>query len=207
MIPKQIFFIWLGNNKPNYVDFSVNTFREVNPDFKIDLIEWKINDIENPIDPILRSSVDSAIKENRKDRKFIQSVANIYRYKLLEKYGGIYLDCDTFPVRPFDDKLLNHDKFDVLISWGQNQFCVRDVFFIGTISLEELKKSKKHNNVFLYPHTECGNYNTLRDKFYNCTLKYGEYYGDPNFYYINHYHDFTWNPNNLRTPLCKYDRK
>ena len=122
MIPKQIFFIWLGDNKPNYVDFAVKTFREVNPSFKIDLIEWKIYDIENPKDPLLVESIDSAIKLNRKDRKFIQSVANIYRYTLLRKYGGIYLDCDTFPVRPFDDKLLDHTSFDVLISWGRNQF-------------------------------------------------------------------------------------
>ena len=206
MIPKQIFFIWLGDNKPNYVDFAVKNFSDINPSFKIDLIEWKVNDIENPKDPLLIEAIDSAIKLNRKDRKFIQSVANIYRYTLLRKYGGIYLDCDTFPVRPFDDKLLNHTSFDVLISWGRNQFCVRDVFFMGTINLNDLEHCKSKNAVFLHPHTECGNYDELRIKFFNCELKYGEYYGDPNLYYINHYHDFTWNPKNLRTPLCKRDK-
>ena len=204
MIPKQLFFIWLGDNRPDYVNFAVNVFKKVNPDFNVDLIEWKIKDIENPKDELLRKSIKIAIKENRKDRKFIQSVANIYRYELLHKYGGIYLDCDTFPVRPFDTELLNHRKFDVLISWSKNQFCVSDVFFIGRVSLEILEKSKK-NDVFLYPHTECGNYKELRLKFFNCTLKYGEYYGDPRLYYINHYHDFTWNPKNIRTELCKYD--
>ena len=62
MIPKQLFFIWLGDNKPNYVDFAVNTFKGVNPDFKVDLIEWKIEDIENPSDELLKRSVDEAIK-------------------------------------------------------------------------------------------------------------------------------------------------
>ena len=42
MIPKQLFFIWLGDNKPKYVDFAVKTFKDVNPDFKVDLMEWKI---------------------------------------------------------------------------------------------------------------------------------------------------------------------
>ena len=203
MIPKQLFFIWIGD-KPNYVDFAVNTFKEVNPDFKVDLLEWTINDIENPKDKILSISVNEAIKLNRKDRKFIQSVANIYRYRLLNEYGGIYLDCDTFPVKPFDNELLKHTTFDVLTSWTRNQFCTRDVFFIGSMNLEDLKKTAK-NQVYLYPHTECDNYEELRNKFYNLELKYGEYYGDPKYYYINHYHDFTWNPKNCRTPLCNKD--
>jgi hypothetical protein len=203
MIPKQIFFIWLGDEKPKYVDFAVNAFKEVNPDFKIDLIEWSINDVENPKDELLKKSVDEAIKLNRKDRKFVQSVANIYRYTLLKHYGGIYLDCDTFPVKPFDDELLNHTEFDVTISWGINSFITRDVFFIGSCNSEYLRTHPK-NHVFLYPHTETWKYKQLRDKFFNCTLKYGEFYGDEH-YYINHYHDFTWNPKNLRTPLCNKD--
>ena len=139
MIPKQLFFIWLGDNKPKYVDFAVNTFKKVNSDFKVDLMEWKINDIENPKDEILKKSVDRAIEKNVTKTKFIQSVAEIYRYRLLEKYGGIYLDCDTFPVRPFDDELLNYTDFDVTLSWGNNQFIKRDVFFIGSSSLEYKK--------------------------------------------------------------------
>jgi hypothetical protein len=124
----------------------------------------------------------------------------------LYKYGGIYLDCDTFPVRPFDDALLNHTEFDVTISWGWNQFITRDVFFLGKCNKKYLETHPK-NHVFLYPHTETMKFFELRDKFFNCTLKYGEYYGDPKYYYINHYHDFTWNPKNLKTPLCKFDEE
>ena len=204
MIPKQLFFIWLGNTPPAYCEFAINAFKEVNPDFKVDFLYWSVEDVENPKDEILKKSVEDAIKLNRKDRKFIQSVTNLYRYKILYRYGGIYLDCDTFPVRPFDDKLLDHTEFDVTISWGQNQFIIRDVFFLGKCPKTYLEKNPPKYTL-LYPHTETGNYHELKKKFFDCTLKYGEYYGDPKLYYINHYHDFTWNPKNLRTPLCKWD--
>lgn len=206
MIPKNVFFIWLGDNKPNYVDFAVKTFRDVNPTYNVELIEWKISDIEEPKDLLLKEAVNDAIELNRKDRKFVQSVANIYRYTLLRKYGGIYLDCDTFPIKPFDDKLLSFSEFDVTTSWGCDQFIVRDVFFIGACSLDELRKIKK-NKTFLYPHGDGTGeeYQKLKTKFFNCELKYGEFFGNYDKNYINHYHDFTWNHKNCRTPLCKWD--
>lgn len=207
MIPKNIFFIWLGDEKPKYVDFAVNSFRNVNSDFNVELLEWKIADIEDPKDNLLKESVEEAIKLNRKDRRFVQAVANIYRYTVLREYGGIYLDCDTFPIKPFDDSLLSFSEFDVTTSWGCNQFIVRDVFFIGTCSLQELKKQKQKNKTFLWPHGDGKgeHYNNLKEKFFNCTLTYGEYFGDGDKEYINHYHDFTWNHKKCRTPLCKWD--
>ena len=208
MIPKQLFFIWIGDNKPNYVDFAVKSFKEVNPDFKVDLIEWKIEDIENPKDELLKRAINDALKNKNlscnKNKPFIVNVSDSYRYVLLKHYGGIYLDCDTFPVRPFDDSLLDHTEFDVTISWGINQFIVRDVFFIGSCNSEYLK-THPQKKTLLFPHTETWKYKQLREKFFNCTLKYGEFYGDEH-YYVNHYHDFTWNPKNLRTELCKLDK-
>ena len=89
--------------------------------------------IENPKDELLNCAIDNALKNKNlscnKNKPFIVNVSDSYRYVLLKHYGGIYLDCDTFPVRPFDDSLLDHTEFDVTISWGINQFIVRDVFF------------------------------------------------------------------------------
>ena len=33
-------------------------------------------------------------------------LADIYRLEILNEFGGIYLDCDTYPLKKFDDKLL-----------------------------------------------------------------------------------------------------
>ena len=173
MIPKQLFFIWLGDNKPNYVDFAVKTFKDVNPDFKVDLIEWKIEDIENPKDELLKRAINDALKNKKLscniNKPFIVNVSDSYRYVLLKHYGGIYLDCDTFPVRPFDDSLLDHTEFDVTISWGINQFIVRDVFFIGSCNSEYLK-THPQKKTLLFPHTETWKYKQLREKFFNCTF-------------------------------------
>lgn len=42
---------------------------------------------------------------------FNTAMSDALRFYLLDTYGGIYLDCDTFPVKPFDDRLLNMDYF------------------------------------------------------------------------------------------------
>jgi hypothetical protein len=33
--------------------------------------------------------------------------------EIINTYGGIYLDLDTFPLKPFDDKLLQKEFFTV----------------------------------------------------------------------------------------------
>jgi len=32
---------------------------------------------------------------------------------LINTYGGIYVDCDTYPIKPFDEKLLAMENFCV----------------------------------------------------------------------------------------------
>ena len=40
-------------------------------------------------------------------------LSDIYRLKLVSEFGGLYVDCDTFPLKPFDDKLLQLKRFMV----------------------------------------------------------------------------------------------
>ena len=219
MIPKQLFFIWIGEQIPSFASYSLEAFRSLNPKFSIDFLHYTNNDIVTCQDSVINYVKSLIFKtkqginnkyyryiKHRIDSKFnfIQILSDVIRFEYLYYYGGIYLDCDTFPVRPFDDKLLDHTEFDVTISWGQNQFIIRDVFFLGKCPKTYLEKNPPKYTL-LYPHTETGKYHELKKKFFDCTLKYGEYYGDPKFYYINHYHDFTWNPKNLKVPLCKWD--
>ena len=67
------------------------------------------------------------------NRKFISILCNILRIELLNKYGGIYLDCDTFPLRPFDDYLLSLKEFCSYIPIKRNSkfYRHRDCNFIG----------------------------------------------------------------------------
>jgi mannosyltransferase OCH1-like enzyme len=210
MIPKQLFFIWFGDNKPNYVDFSISKFKEVNPDFNIEFIHEK--------DPFSSSNED--IKEcielkntyfkNFLNRKFcierfgnypLMVFSDIYRFYLLKKYGGIYLDCDTFPVKPFDDELLNNDGFYCSLKCNKHG----DIFFLGSQpNIDILQFNNNHDKCILFNNTiknfnvleqphlliKNVNYSKLWKKFHNLELIYGECYY--NKFYIDHYISGKW---------------
>ena len=226
MIPKQLFFIWLGDNKPNYVDFSVRTFKKVNPDFNVTLLHYNINTIENLnqsnckndfdiclyncIQAILyKNKYKSAIKEYLSyKRKFCQILCNIYRLEILTKFGGIYLDCDTFPNKPFDDFLLNRKHFTAYTyhRFFDTQNRHKDCHFLGSIGnlyYDNYYKLEDNINTQEIGYLDNLEWNKKRLDFFQCKL---EYKLDIDKNYIEHYYDFTWNPDNCRTPICKYDK-
>lgn len=56
--------------------------------------------------------------------------------EILNEYGGIYVDCDTFPIKPFDDRLSCKNfiaQHDYKIGYGKNAKYVKyiDNYFIG----------------------------------------------------------------------------
>ena len=132
MIPRILHFIWFGK-RPGYVDFSINNFHEVNPDFEINFVgDGKLHDYDHLMRDI--DAVGGKYKRTIEDgatrgRKPIQILSNIIRLELLNTYGGIYLDCDCFPIRPFDDCILR-ENFVVTRLYARN-FFRRDCFFIG----------------------------------------------------------------------------
>lgn len=54
------------------------------------------------------------------------AISDAFRLFLLDKYGGIYLDLDTFPVNHFDEPLLAKDGFAIN---HKKHHC--DYFFMG----------------------------------------------------------------------------
>jgi hypothetical protein len=60
---------------------------------------------------------------------------------LLNEYGGIYLDCDCFPIRPFDENILISDF--ICTRYYEKNFIRRDCFFMG-------KSLEWDNEIFLY---------------------------------------------------------
>ena len=135
MIPKQLFFIWFGDKVPEFAYFSLNSFKEFNPDFSMDLIHYTIDDVINCQDSVLNYCKDLIFKTKRGIKckyydyinirlkskfNFIQILSDIIRFEILYYYGGIYLDCDTFPTKQFDKKLLNNTNF------SQSVLCFRN---------------------------------------------------------------------------------
>lgn len=128
MIPKHIFFIWIGPQLPAQAQYSIEAFRKANPDFTIDVRH--IQDVVRSSDPdVIECSKlinDNQSKYSKifsapylngnqfiKEEIFNTAFSDAFRYYLINKYGGIYLDTDTYPVKPFDDQLLSYRYFQV----------------------------------------------------------------------------------------------
>lgn len=136
MIPKQLFFIWFGDNKPNYVDYSFKMFKDMNNHFNVDLIYYTIDDVINCQDTILcncKKMIFDSYNGNNNNKyynyinlrikskfNFIQILSDIIRFEILYTYGGIYLDSDTFPIKKFDNNLLKNNSF------SQSVLCFRN---------------------------------------------------------------------------------
>lgn len=108
-IPKLLHLIWVGDKPiPDDVSANISKWREVMPDWTLRI--WRnddINEDEFPYDILMKI---------RLSKKFAQK-ADIMRYHIIEKYGGIYLDTDNVPHRSLNDILeLGSD----IILWHDN---------------------------------------------------------------------------------------
>lgn len=152
-IQKNIFFIWFGK-LPEYAKFAVETFKKINPKFNVhtyfyeDPLNSNNDDIQTCIQmcntpgtlqyKLLHTDFEKNMSDGRysKNKQLISNVqlSDALRYYLLNKYGGIYLDCDTFPVKRFDYNLLEI-PFSVALIRHIPQITktiyFRDSFFMG----------------------------------------------------------------------------
>ena len=106
VIPKNIFQAWHSDNLPNSVKFCIENIKKCNPNFNHYLYNDEkcrefikkhfSNDVLNTYDSI----VPTAIK------------IDLWRYCVLYKYGGIYLDVKYFCVNGFNfNYLINKEYF------------------------------------------------------------------------------------------------
>ena len=230
MIPKRLIFIWLGKNDvPEYGYYAIKAFQDVNPDFEINFVCE--HDIENTKNQDLQECIKLInsptynIYRHMVERKFAKQnffgekgqyvgLSDAFRFYMLNKYGGIYLDLDTFPVNKFDAKLLSYDG-GFAVSHVQNK-C--DIFFLGfqkscvddgLIRVNEnrlgeffdFKYSHKYNDKvhkIIYYEKLIRNskrYKTNNQKLLEMKLQYGEsvlYRNFLNEYYIDHFRIGAW---------------
>jgi mannosyltransferase OCH1-like enzyme/GT2 family glycosyltransferase len=106
-IPKIIHQIWIGP-KPSPIKL-MNTWKEKNPDFEY--IYWNEEEfVKRNMIFKCQSKIDEIEEINGK--------ADILRWEILYKYGGVFLDADSICIEPIDDELLNKDCF---AGWEQEK--------------------------------------------------------------------------------------
>lgn len=97
-IPKIIHHIWLGGSLPQKYLSYVSSWRKINPGWT----HFFWDDINTKgLKLINQDKFESANNLGQK--------ADILRYEILYKYGGIYVDTDFECIKPFDD--ISHLEF------------------------------------------------------------------------------------------------
>jgi len=99
-IPKIIHQLWIGT-KPAPITL-MNTWKDKHPDFEY--IFWNEEEIKKR-DFIFRC------QEKIDEIEEINGKADIMRWEILFKYGGVFLDADSICIEPIDEELLNKPCF------------------------------------------------------------------------------------------------
>jgi hypothetical protein len=123
-IPKIIHQLWIGH-KPAPITL-MNTWKNKHPDFEY--IFWNEIEFENRgMKFKCQDKIDSIEEINGK--------ADIIRWEILYKYGGIFIDADSICIEPFDDEIISKKCF---AGWEQEE--VRK----GLIATGTMGFPKKH---------------------------------------------------------------
>ena len=136
---KVILFLWFGDEKPPYIQWTLDNFRKMNPGWEIRYIEYSNEQLLNykdQDDPILVRSVEKNI------RPHANYIADEYRKIYLDEHKDeliMYCDLDCFPIAPFDNFLCssyNHGK-DWMSWYCENKHEVR-ILGTGTAYLPDI---------------------------------------------------------------------
>jgi len=91
-IPKKIHQTWLGSKIPDRYNRIINTWIEKNPDWEYKL--WGDDDVEG----FNLENIDQFNKI-----KNLGAKTDIFRYEILYRYGGLYIDTDFECLNSFND--------------------------------------------------------------------------------------------------------
>jgi len=103
MIPKIIHIVWIGDDSKRPDEF-IRSWPEMNPDYEVVL--WGNADLEN------REWYTKRVIDQWLQRELC-GAADVMRWEILYRYGGIAVDADSICVRPLEDWLLEPDIFAV----------------------------------------------------------------------------------------------
>lgn len=93
-IPRLLHIVWVGKSpQPETLNDYISKWKELMPHWNIRL--WTNADLtEDEIRPEVLAKINEAEKGTQK--------ADILKYYIVEKYGGVYMDADVEPVKNLD---------------------------------------------------------------------------------------------------------
>ena len=213
MIPKKLFFIWIGRDIPNYVHFSMNAFKKMNDGFDTELVhipqlfgsnnadvievKEKLKDVNSIYYKLYnREWKRQNLSHSRKSRDIW--FTDVFRVHLINKYGGIYLDCDTYPIKPFDNKLLSKRCFKTLSVDVNDRKCKwSDIYFMGSEKNKYSHENASNIECTVFKNNKIYNkqipleFEKNRSNFFNCINDFDTKYCMKNEY-ILHFKALEW---------------
>ncbi|MBD3231838.1 hypothetical protein GF322_04215 [Candidatus Dependentiae bacterium] len=108
-IPKIIHQIWFGQKiPPNYINWQ-KTWKQKHPKWKY--IFWN----EKKLNQYFVAGLfnQKLFNKAKKNENYAQ-MADIARYEIIHKFGGIYVDCDCQAIKSFDKLVQSYDFFACL---------------------------------------------------------------------------------------------
>ena len=159
IIPKIIHQCYLGYDNPTMPKKWMNNhkkWKELHPNYQIML--WNYNDsIE------LIKEIDKSFLSIFKNYKYNAQRADSIRNFILYKYGGIYIDLDTVPVRnitPLINVYTKNNKIEVLMGTNSNFDDFASNWFMASVPKNDfwllaIKYMKnRYNLIYLIPHIQ-----------------------------------------------------
>jgi mannosyltransferase OCH1-like enzyme len=102
-IPKVIYQTYKNENVPALTRFFIWLMKTRNPQYRYEFYDDK------RIDTFFQAEFDESVYKSYKRIDIGAAKADFFRYALLYKYGGVYLDIDGYTVRNLDDMIRPDD--------------------------------------------------------------------------------------------------
>ena len=103
-IPKVIYQTWKTKYLPKKVNLVRYNIHKLNPEYTIFLYD------DNDIDNFIKDNFDEKIYNSFKKLKVGAAKADFWRYCVLYKNGGVYLDVDSNILKPLNQLIKPDDK-------------------------------------------------------------------------------------------------
>jgi len=100
LIPKMMHQIWFGNDIPPLYTHYLNECKKLHPDWEFKI--WSVKDIAD-----LKLEYQDLYDKSRN----YPGRADIARYEILYRFGGVYRDIDVKCLRPIDDLNYKYDFY------------------------------------------------------------------------------------------------
>ena len=121
-IPKIIHQLWIGT-KPAPIKL-MDTWKDKHPNFEY--IYWNEEEF-------IKRNMTFKCQDKINEIEEINGKADIIRWEILYKYGGIFIDADSICIEPFDDEILSKQCF---AGWEQEELR-KGLIATGTMGFPE----------------------------------------------------------------------